>query len=86
MLASPPEPCGILKKVPPIRNWKQDVFRGGFGPKKFKRIKNGKVPHLQKLRSARDKEMKSVLTEEQYAIYKENQKEQRENFRERNNR
>ncbi|HEX7017217.1 MAG TPA: hypothetical protein VF191_17030 [Cyclobacteriaceae bacterium] len=38
---------------------------------------------FRELRSTRDKEMKNVLTEEQYAIYKEHQKEQKEEFRER---
>jgi Spy/CpxP family protein refolding chaperone len=42
-----------------------------------------KFQAFKQLRSERDNKMKDVLTKEQYAIYKEHQKEQRENFRER---
>lgn len=38
---------------------------------------------LKELTATRDAEMKKVLTKEQYAIFKENQQEQRKNFRER---
>ncbi len=38
---------------------------------------------FRKLSAERDKEMKNVLTKEQYAIYRNQQEEQREKFRER---
>lgn len=53
------------------------------------KLKNSDGSRMEKYRifkdanSTRDKEMKKVLTKEQYAIYKENQQEQRDNFRER---
>ena len=53
------------------------------------KLKNSNGSRLEKYRtfkdvsSTRDKEMKKVLTKEQFAIYKENQQEQRDNFKER---
>jgi hypothetical protein len=53
------------------------------------KLKNSNGSRMEKFRtfkdvsSTRDKEMKKVLTKEQYGIYKENQQEQRDNFRER---
>jgi|SRR5688572_3950087 hypothetical protein len=53
------------------------------------KLKNSNGSRMEKYRtfkdvsSTRDKEMKKVLTKEQFAIYKENQQEQRDNFKER---
>ena len=53
------------------------------------KLKNSNGSRMEKYRtfkvvsSTRDKEMKKVLTKEQFAIYKENQQQQRDNFKER---
>ena len=49
--------------------------------KKSNTSKLEKFRTFKSLSSARDGEMKKVLTKDQYAIYKANQEEQRENFR-----
>lgn len=74
------------EQKPKVEEINRTFFEGVSELRNSTRSRMEKYRTFKKLRSARDKEMKSVLTDEQYAVYKENQKEQREKFKERNNR
>lgn len=66
---------------PQVEEINMRFFTGISNVKKSNASKLEKYRTFKSLSSARDSEMKKVLTKDQYAIYKENQEEQRENFR-----
>lgn len=68
---------------PQVEEINMRFFTGISNMKKSNTSKLEKYRTFKSLSSARDSEMKKVLTKDQYAIYKENQEEQRENFRQR---
>lgn len=71
------------EQKPQVEEINMRFFEGVSNVKKSGSTKLDKFRTFKSLSSARDSEMKKVLTKQQYAIYKENQEEQREKFKER---
>jgi Spy/CpxP family protein refolding chaperone len=71
------------EQKPKVEEINMTYFEGLSSIKKTNGSKLEKYRSFKSLSSTRDEEMKKVLTKEQYTIYKENQQEQRENFKER---
>lgn len=71
------------EQKPKVEEINRTYFEGLSAIRNSNGSRMEKYRTFRQLSAERDKQMKSVLTEEQYAIFKEHQKEQRENFRER---
>lgn len=71
------------EQKPKVEEINTAYFDGLLNLKNSNGSKMEKFRTFRALSSTRDKEMKNVLTKQQYAIYKQNQQEQRDNFRER---
>lgn len=71
------------EQKPQVEEINMRFFEGVSNVKKSGSSKLDKFRTFKSLSSARDSEMKKVLTKQQYAIYEENQEEQREKFKER---
>lgn len=71
------------EQKPRVEEINREFFEGVAEIRKTNGSRLEKYNTFKKISSTRDKKMKEILTKEQYAIYKENQQEQRENFRER---
>lgn len=69
------------EQKPKVEEINMRFFTGISNMRKSNMSKLEKYRTFKSLSAARDSEMKKVLTNEQYSIYKENQEEQRENFR-----
>lgn len=68
---------------PKVEEINMNFFEGLSNLKQSSGSRLDKYRTFKELSDKRDTEMKKVLTREQYAIYKENQQEQRQNFKER---
>jgi Spy/CpxP family protein refolding chaperone len=68
---------------PKVEEINMNFFEGLSNLKQSSGSRLDKYRTFKELSDKRDAEMKKVLTREQYAIYKENQQEQRQNFKER---
>lgn len=70
------------EQKPKVKEINKIYFEGLLKLKNSNGSKMENFRTFRDLSSTRDKEMKKVLTKEQYTIYKENQEEQRDNFKE----
>ena len=71
------------EQKPKVEEINMTYFEGLSNLKKSDASKLERYKTFKTLSTRRDDEMKKVLTKEQYAIYRENQQEQRKNFKER---
>lgn len=71
------------EQKPKVEEINKEFFEGLADIRATNGSRLEKYNKFKRLSSTRDKKMKEILTKEQYAIYKENQQEQRENFKQR---
>lgn len=69
------------EQKPKVEEINRTFFEGISNLRNSNGSRMEKYRTFKHLRAERDREMKKVLTEKQYSIYKERQKEQKENFR-----
>lgn len=74
------------EQKPIVEEINREYFQGLGSLRNTNGSRLEKYKTFNRLSSTRDRKMKEILTKEQFAIYKENQEEQRENFRERRRR
>ena len=74
------------EQKPKVEEINKEFFEGIAEIRKTNGSRLEKYNTFKRISSTRDKKMKEILTKEQYAIYKENQQEQRENLKERRRR
>ena len=72
-----------VEQKPRVEEINKTYFEGLSNLRNSNGSRMEKYRTFRQLSTERDKELKGVFTDEQYAIYKARQKEQRENFRER---